>query len=119
LFATNETRYIRVNADSTAEVVGYTSDAVEVTAEIYEATGNGRYMNFYRIGNALEDLRDYAVENGLAPITYAADVYQNFMDEYVVYIYNGDEWELRKSSYNHVSYSGQTRIGVRGVNHGD
>ncbi len=97
LFTTNETRYIQINADSTAEVVGYTSDAVEVTAEIYEATGNGNFMNFYRVDNALEDLRDYAVENGLEPITYAADVYQNFLDEYVVYIYNGDEWELRES----------------------
>lgn len=97
LFATNETRYIRINADSTAEAVGYASDAVEVTAEIYEATGNGRYMNFYRIDNALEDLRDYAVENGLLPITYAADVYQNYLDEYVVYIYNGSNWELKES----------------------
>ncbi|MFW5755888.1 MAG: hypothetical protein ACOCWD_00175 [Tangfeifania sp.] len=97
LFATNQTRYIRINADSTAEVVDYASDAVEVTDEIYEATGNGTYMNFYRVDNALEDLRDYAVENGLEPITYAADVYQNFLDEYVVYIYNGDEWEVRES----------------------
>ncbi|HKL31885.1 MAG TPA: hypothetical protein VJ919_05095 [Tangfeifania sp.] len=97
LFATNETRYIRINADSTAEAVGYTSDAVEVTAEIYEATGNGRYMNFYRIDNALEDLRDYAVENELLPITYAADVYQNYLDEYAVYMYNGSNWELKES----------------------
>lgn len=97
LFATNETRYIKINADSTAEVVGYTSDAVEVTEEIYEATGNGRYMNFYRVDNALEDLKDYAVENGLEPITYAAEVYQNFLDEYLVYIFNGEEWEVRES----------------------
>ncbi len=97
LFATDETRYIQINADSTAEVVGYTSDAVEVTEEIYEATGNGNYMNFYRVDNALEDLRDYAVENGLVPITYAADVYQNFLDEYVVYMYNGTNWVVRES----------------------
>lgn len=97
LFSTNETRYIKINADSTAEVVDYASDAVDVTAEIYEATGNGKYMNFYRISNALEDLREYAVENGLVPITYAADVYQNFLDEYAVYIYNGTNWEIKQS----------------------
>ena len=97
LFETNETRYIKINADSTAEVVGYTSDAVEVTDEIYEATGNGQYKNFYRVENALEDLTDYALEQGVAPITYAAEVYQNFLDEYVVYIYNGNNWEIRQS----------------------
>jgi len=97
LFATNETRYIKINADSTAEVLSYSSDAVEVTDEIYEATGNGNYKNFYRVDNALEDLRDYAIENGLEPIIYAADVYQNFLDEYVVYVFNGTNWEIRQS----------------------
>jgi hypothetical protein len=97
LFSTNETRYIKINADSTAEVVGYTSNAVEVSDEIYEATGNGRFMNFYRVDNALEDLRDYAIQNGLVPITYAADVYQNFLDEYVVYMYNGTNWVAKQS----------------------
>ncbi len=97
LFETNKTRYIKVNADSAAEVVGYTPDAVEVTDEIYEATGNGRYNNFYRIENALEDLAAYALEQDVAPVTYAAHVYQNFLDEYVVYIYNGNEWEVRES----------------------
>ena len=97
LFETDETRYIKINADSTAEVVGYTSDAVEVTDEIYEATGNGQYKNFYRVENALEDLSAYAMEQDVAPITYAADVYQNFLDEYIVYIYNGNNWEIRES----------------------
>lgn len=98
LFATNETRYIRINADFTAEAVGYTSDAVEVTDEIYEATGNGNYKNFYRVDNALEDLAEYVQDNGIStPITYAADVYQNFLDEYVVYTYNGTNWELKES----------------------
>jgi hypothetical protein len=98
LFATYETRYIKINEDFSAEEVGYTSNAVEVTDEIYEATGNGNYKNFYRIDNALEDLAEYVEDNGVsAPITYAATVYQNFLDEYVVYMYNGTNWEVRES----------------------
>ena len=92
-----ETRYIKVNADGTSEVVEETSDAVEVTDEIYEATGNGKYKNFYRIGDALDDLAKYATENGTAPIVYAATVYQNFNDEYAVFLYDGMNWAVKES----------------------
>jgi hypothetical protein len=98
LFETYEDRFIRVNADGTSEEVGYTADAVEVTDEIYEATGNGRYKNFYRIGDALEDLAKYATDNGITlPIVYSALVYQNFLDEYAVFMYNGTNWVVRQS----------------------
>jgi len=98
LFETYEDRFIRVNADGTSEEVGYTADAVEVTDEIYEATGNGRYKNFYRIGDALEDLAKYATDNGITlPIVYSALVYQNFLDEYAVFMYNGTNWVAMQS----------------------
>jgi len=97
LYDTYVTRYIQINADSTSEVVSYTSDAVEVTDAIYEATGNGKYKNFYRISNALEDLAQYAVDNGTAPVVYAALVYGNYFDEYIVYMYNGTNWEAKQS----------------------
>jgi hypothetical protein len=97
LLTNYETRYIKVNEDGTSEEVSKTSDAVEVTDEIYEATGNGKYKNFYRIGDALEDLAKYATENGTAPIVYAALVYQNFMDTYAVYLYDGTSWMVKQS----------------------
>lgn len=96
-FATYQTRYIKVNADGTNEVVGYTSGAVAVTDAIYEATGNGKYKNFYRINNAQEDLTTYAIDNGLAPITYSALVYQNYLDTYVVYMHSGTNWIVKQS----------------------
>ncbi|MCF6333798.1 MAG: hypothetical protein L3J11_10990 [Draconibacterium sp.] len=97
LYAKKVTRYIQVNADGTSEVVSYTSDAVEVTDAIYEATGNGKYKNFYRITNALEDLAQYAVDNGTAPVVYAALVYGNYLDTYIVYLYNGTNWVAKQS----------------------
>ncbi|MBT7396056.1 MAG: hypothetical protein HN778_14590, partial [Prolixibacteraceae bacterium] len=97
LYAKYVTRYIQVNADGTSEVVSYASDAVEVTDAIYEATGNGKYKNFYRISNALEDLAQYAIDNGTAPITYSALVYGNYLDTYVVYLYNGINWVVKQS----------------------
>jgi len=98
MFETYETRYIKINDDFTAEVLDYDSDAVEVTDDIYEATGNGQYKNFYRIGNALEDLAQYVQDNGIStPIVYAATVYQNFLDEYAVFVFNGSNWEPRQS----------------------
>jgi hypothetical protein len=97
LFSTYETRYIKVNADGTSEEVGYTSDAVEVTDEIYEATGNGKYKNFYRVENALEDLAKYATDNGTAPVTYAALVYQNYLDTYAVFLFDGMSWSVKQS----------------------
>ncbi len=97
MFATYEDRFIKVNEDGTSEEVGYTSDAVEVTDAIYEATGNGKYKNFYRIENALEDLAQYATDSALAPITYKALVYQNYLSEYVVYIFDGSNWMVKQS----------------------
>lgn len=90
-------RYIKVNADGTSEVVSYASDAVEVTDAIYEATGNGKYKNFYKISNALEDLATYAVDNSLAPVTFSALVYQNYLDTYVVYMFDGMNWVVKQS----------------------
>lgn len=98
LFSTREDRFIRVNEDGTSEEVGYTPDAVEVTDEIYEATGNGKYKNFYKIEDALEDLAKYAVDSAVAlPITYSALVYLNYLDEYAVFYYNGMNWEVKQS----------------------
>lgn len=91
-------RFIKINADGTAEEVGYTSDAVEVTDAIYEATGNGKYKNFYRMDNALDDLAKYVSDNGIAaPIVYSALVYQNYLDEYAVFMFNGTNWVVRQS----------------------
>ena len=97
LYAKYATRYIQINADGTSEEVSYTSDAVEVTDAIYEATGNGKYGNFSKINNALEDLAQYAVDNGTAPVVYAATVYSNYLDEYIVYMYNGTNWVAKQS----------------------
>lgn len=98
IFKTRQDRFIRVNEDETSEEVGYDSDAVVVTDEIYEATGNGKYKNFYGIDDALEDLAEYAVDAGVAlPVTYSALVYKNYITEYVVYIYNGTNWEVKQS----------------------
>ena len=97
LFAKYKTRYIKVNADGTSEEVAYDKNAVEVTDEIYEATGNGKYKTFYTIDAALEDLAKYATDNGLAPITYAGTVYKNYIDTYVVYLYSGTNWMVKQS----------------------
>lgn len=97
LFSTRQDRFVRINADGTAEEVGYTEDAVEVTDAIYEATGNGKYKNFFTISDALEDLAAYATANDLAPVTYSALVYKNYLPEYEVFRFNGTNWEVRQS----------------------
>ncbi|MCF6358412.1 MAG: hypothetical protein L3J54_11455 [Draconibacterium sp.] len=97
LFSKYNTRYIRVNADGTSEEVGYDKNAEEVTDEIYEATGNGKYKTFYTINDALEDLAQYATENGKNPVTYAGTVYKNYIDTYIVYLFNGTNWLAKQS----------------------
>jgi hypothetical protein len=97
LFSKYETRYIKVNADGTSEEVAYDKNAVEVTDEIYEETGNGKYKTFYTIDAALEDLAKYAIDNGTAPITYAGTVYKNYIDTYVVYLFSGTNWVVKQS----------------------
>lgn len=98
LFATRQDRFIKVNEDGTSEEVGYDGDAQEVTDEIYEATGNGKYKNFYTVDDALEDLAKYAVDSAVAlPVTYSALVYKNYLTEYIVYLYNGTNWEAKQS----------------------
>lgn len=96
-FVKNQIRYVKINADGTTEVLSYASDAVEVTDDIYIATGNSKYKNFYKIENAQSDLASYALDNGLAPITYSCKVYLNYLDKYVVYLFNGTNWEAKQS----------------------
>lgn len=98
LFSTNQDRFIKVNEDGTSEEVDYDADAVVVTDEIYEATGNGKYKNFYTVDDALEDLAKYAVDSAVAlPVTYSALVYKNYFTEYIVYLFNGTNWEAKQS----------------------
>ncbi len=97
LYSKYETRYIKVNTDGTSEEVSYDKNAEKVTDEIYEATGNGKYKTFYTINDALEDLAKYATDNGTAPITYAGTVYKNYIDTYIVYIFNGTNWVVKQS----------------------
>ena len=97
LFTKYKTRYIKVKADGTSEEVAYDKNAVKVTDEIYEATGNGKYKTFYTINDALEDLAKYAVDNSTAPITYAGTVYKNYIDTYIVYLFSGTNWMAKQS----------------------
>jgi len=97
LYTKNEDRFIQVNADGSSEEVDYTSDAVVVDSAIYEATGN-TYYSFTYISDALEDLAKYAVDSAVAlPITYSALIYRNYVPTYVVYMYNGTNWEVKQS----------------------
>lgn len=93
-----DSRYIKINADGTAEEVDYDADAVEVDDDIYEATGNGRYNNFYGIDDALEDLAQYAADSSVTlPIVYEATIYRSYYTEYLVFLYNGMNWEPKQS----------------------
>lgn len=97
LYSSGETRYVRVNADFTTEVLDYASDAVEVTEAQYDALGNGQYDNFDDIDQAQQRLASLAQTEGTAPITYACEVYRNYLDTYVVYAYNGSNWTVKQS----------------------
>lgn len=97
LFKTNQTRYVQVNADFTTEVLSYSSSAVAVTDEQYEAMGNGQYNNFDDINQAQTRLAGLAENEGTAPVIYSCSVYRNYLDTYVVYIYNGSNWVVKQS----------------------
>ncbi|WP_346862468.1 hypothetical protein [uncultured Draconibacterium sp.] len=98
LYSTYEDRYIKINEDGTSEEVSYDANAVEVTDDIYTATGNGKYKNFYAISDALEDLAKYAVDSAVTlPVTYSALVYKNYLPEFLVFYYNGTNWEVKQS----------------------
>lgn len=96
LYTKNETRYVKVNADYTTEVISYDPDAVEVTDEQYEAMEQG-YGNFNDIEQAQEKLAALAETEGTAPITYSCDVYRNYMDTYAVFMFDGVNWVAKQS----------------------
>ncbi len=96
-YATNQTRYVKVNADLTTAVLTSASDAVAVTADQYTFLGNGKYGNFDDIAQAQERLALLADTEGTAPITYSCKVYKNYLDTYVVYLYNGTNWLVKQS----------------------
>lgn len=96
LYTKNLTRYVKVNADFTTEVVSYTSSAVAVTDAQYLSMGN-TYKNFDDIAQAQTRLATLAETEGTAPITYSCKVYKNYVDTYVVYLYNGTNWVVKQS----------------------
>jgi hypothetical protein len=96
-FQTNTTRYVKVNADFSTEVLTTGSGAIVVTDAQYEAMGKGRYKNFDDIDQAQSLLAELAETEGTAPITYSCAVYRNYLDMYVVYFYNGTNWEVKQS----------------------
>ncbi|MGE0018467.1 MAG: hypothetical protein AB7S72_02270 [Draconibacterium sp.] len=96
-YQTNMVRYVKVNADFTTEVLTSASDAVVVTDAQYEAVGKGKYKNFDDIAQAQTLLAELAQTEATAPITYSCKVYKNYIDKYVVYLYTGTNWVIKKS----------------------
>jgi hypothetical protein len=96
-YQTNMVRYVKVNADFTTEVLSSAANAVVVTDAQYEAMGKGKYKNFDDIAQAQTLLADLAKTEATAPITYSCKVYKNYIDKYVVYLYNGTNWLLKQS----------------------
>lgn len=96
-YQTNMVRYVKVNADFTTEVLTSASNASVLTDAQYEAVGNGKYKNFDDIAQAQTKLATLAQNEKTAPITYSCKVYKNYIDTYVVYMYNGTSWELKQS----------------------
>ena len=98
LYKTNQTRYVKVNADGTAEVLEYASDYYELDSADYDALGNGKYQNFYKIENALNDLPGFATSKGhTLPKVYKVKVYKNYYEKYPVFIFDGVNWAVKQS----------------------
>jgi hypothetical protein len=98
LFKTNQTRYVKVNTDFTTEVLSYDANAIEVTDAMYEAMGEGKYKNFYKISDAESKLSQYVQDNSVStPVVYSCKVYQNFLETYAVYMFDGSNWTLMQS----------------------
>jgi hypothetical protein len=96
-YQSNMTRYVKVNADFTTEVLTSGSGAVAITDAQYEAMGKGKYKNFDDIAQAQTLLASLAETEAAAPITYSCKVYKNYIDTYLVYMYNGMNWEVKQS----------------------
>ena len=98
LYAKSETRYIRVNADLSAEILDYSSDAYELTDADYGFLGYGNYNNFSYIDQAEESMPNLAIELGHdLPQDYKCVVYTSYSDIYIVYIFDGSEWAAKQS----------------------
>jgi hypothetical protein len=96
-YQSTTTRYVKVNADFTTEVLTSSSTAVAVTDAQYESLGKGKYKNFDDIAQAQTLLAGLAETEATAPITYSCVVYKNYIDKYLVYMYNGTNWEVKQS----------------------
>jgi len=98
LFKMNQMRYVKVNADGTAEVLDYASDYYELDSADYASLGNGKYQNFYKIGNAISDLPGFATAKGhTLPKVYKVKVYKNYWEKYPVFTFDGTSWSVKQS----------------------
>ena len=98
LYKTNMVRYIRVNADNSTEVLDYSSTAYELTDTDYEDLGEGTYHNFTYLSNAEDGVVELAaLRSHTLPKEYAVKVYRNYLDKYVVFVFDGANWSAKQS----------------------
>ncbi len=98
LYESGATRYIKVNADKSTEVLDYASDAYALTDQDYEDLGEGTYKNFYTISDAEEKVVELAeMREHTLPKTYSCTVYRNYFDTYAVFRHDGMNWLVAQS----------------------
>jgi hypothetical protein len=98
LYATNMERFILVNADKSTEVLSFSNDAYELDTNDYADLGNGKYDNFDHINQAQEKVVTLAeLKNHDLPKEYSCMVYKNYLETYVVYIFDGSNWVVKQS----------------------
>jgi hypothetical protein len=97
-YSSGDMRFVKVNADFTTEVMSYSSDAVLVDTNMYNAMNRGKYDNFNDIADAENLLAQYVQDNSItAPIVYECKVYRNYYDHYLVYNFDGSTWSAVQS----------------------
>jgi hypothetical protein len=91
-------RFIRVNADSSTLVLNSSSNAYKLDSNDYAALGHGKYDNFDDIAQAQELVVDLAgIRSHTLPLDYSCLVYKNYLDTYLVYLFNGTNWVVKQS----------------------
>lgn len=94
----NLTRYIRVNADSTTEVLTEDPSGAYVFTEGDYTTVGQAFPNFTFIEDAQIGVVTLAgIKEHTLPKDYAVMVYRNFFPTYKVFIFNAINWEVKQS----------------------
>lgn len=99
LFKKNLNRYFTVNEDSTVTLLDKKpKNFHQLDSADYKDLGEGKYKSFSDVAKAEKKLKELVtLRKPTLPQSYECKVYKNYVDSYVVFVFEANAWKAKQS----------------------